>query len=73
MPSLVAVFSIICVSNCPARPTIDWRDAVMYFVMVDRFNDGTTANDMPLGLRWDRVVPLTAAVAYSARWFGNRA
>jgi len=36
--------------HCPPRPTIDWRDAVMYFVMVDRFNDGTTANDMSLGL-----------------------
>jgi len=32
--------------QCPARPAMDWRDAVMYFVMVDRFADGSTANDV---------------------------
>jgi len=31
--------------HCLARPAIDWRDAVMYFVFVDRFYDGNTAND----------------------------
>ena len=36
--------------HCPGRPSIDWRDAVMYFVMIDRFANGSQANDMPLGL-----------------------
>src|SRR5439155_15423100 len=34
--------------HCPARPPIDWRDAIMYFVMVDRFANGSTANDAPV-------------------------
>ncbi|MEZ4399562.1 MAG: alpha-amylase family glycosyl hydrolase [Kofleriaceae bacterium] len=36
--------------HCPPRPTIDWRDAVLYFVMVDRFANGDPGNDRPLGL-----------------------
>ncbi len=36
--------------QCPGRPTIDWRDAVMYFVMVDRFNDGNPANNASVGV-----------------------
>jgi len=36
--------------HCPKRPTIDWRDAVMYFVMVDRFYDGDPSNNVSLGL-----------------------
>lgn len=36
--------------SCPARATLDWRDAVLYFVMVDRFYDGNPANNAPLGL-----------------------
>jgi glycosidase len=36
--------------HCPARPSIDWRDAILYFVMIDRFANGDTANDRPLGL-----------------------
>lgn len=36
--------------GCPARPTLDWRDAILYFVMVDRFYDGSAANNAPLGL-----------------------
>jgi glycosidase len=36
--------------HCPPRPTIDWRDAVLYFVMIDRFADGDSGNDAPLGL-----------------------
>jgi glycosidase len=35
--------------QCPARPPIDWRDAVMYFVMIDRFADGDPANNAPIG------------------------
>lgn len=34
--------------NCPARAAIDWRDAIMYFVMIDRFSDGSTANNAPV-------------------------
>ena len=35
---------------CPPRPTLDWRDATLYFVMVDRFFDGDPGNNAPLGL-----------------------
>ncbi len=35
---------------CPPRPTLDWRDATLYFVMVDRFFDGKPVNNAPLGL-----------------------
>ena len=35
---------------CPGRPPLDWRDAVMYFVMIDRFANGTQGNDLPVGL-----------------------
>jgi glycosidase len=34
--------------HCPPRPAFDWRDAVMYFVMVDRFNNGDPSNDAPV-------------------------
>ena len=34
--------------KCPARPAIDWRDAIMYFVMIDRFADATPANNAPI-------------------------
>ena len=34
--------------HCPARAAIDWRDAVMYFVMIDRFNNGDPGNDAPV-------------------------
>ncbi|HEY0255519.1 MAG TPA: hypothetical protein VGC41_28515, partial [Kofleriaceae bacterium] len=40
-----SVVRVAC-DSCPARTAIDWRDAVMYFVMVDRFNDGDGANDV---------------------------
>ncbi|HLL25513.1 MAG TPA: hypothetical protein VK427_25425, partial [Kofleriaceae bacterium] len=26
--------------KCPARPAFDWRDSIMYFVMIDRFANG---------------------------------
>jgi len=35
---------------CPHRPAIDWRDAVLYFVMLDRFADGDASNNDPIGL-----------------------
>jgi hypothetical protein len=35
-----SVMRVDC-DHCPARAAIDWRDAVMYFVMVDRFYDGS--------------------------------
>jgi glycosidase len=34
--------------KCPARAAIDWHDAIMYFVMIDRFANGDTANDAPV-------------------------
>ncbi len=36
--------------QCPKPPAIDWRDAVMYFVMLDRFANGDPSNDDPVGL-----------------------
>jgi glycosidase len=37
------------VVDCGCGSTqFDWRDAVMYFVLVDRFADGDQANDAPL-------------------------
>jgi len=36
--------------HCPSRATLDWRDAVLYFVMIDRFADGDHGNDKSLGL-----------------------
>jgi glycosidase len=32
-------------SMCPARAPIDWHDAMMYFIVIDRFSDGDTTND----------------------------
>jgi len=34
--------------QCPARAAIDWRDSIMYFVMIDRFANGSTSNDAPI-------------------------
>jgi hypothetical protein len=34
--------------KCPARAAIDWRDAIMYFVMIDRFADGDPTNNAPV-------------------------
>jgi glycosidase len=34
----------------PPPGVFDWRDAVLYFVMIDRFANGATGNDAPLGL-----------------------
>ncbi len=34
--------------HCPPRAAFDWRDAVMYFAMVDRFNNGDPSNDAPV-------------------------
>src|SRR5262245_18508396 len=33
---------------CPARPPMDWRDSIIYFVMTDRFANGSPANDAPV-------------------------
>jgi glycosidase len=33
---------------CPARAPIDWHDAIMYFVMIDRFADGDPTNNAPV-------------------------
>jgi glycosidase len=34
--------------KCPARPAMEWSDAIMYFVMIDRFADGDTSNNAPV-------------------------
>lgn len=35
--------------HCPSsRTAMDWRDGIMYFVMLDRFYDGDTSNDAPV-------------------------
>jgi glycosidase len=36
-------------SHCPPRAAIDWHDAIMYFVMVDRFYDGDPGNNEQVG------------------------
>ena len=33
---------------CPPRAAIDWRDSIMYFVMIDRFSNGDESNDDPI-------------------------
>lgn len=35
----------VCTSSCGELGEFDWRDAVMYFVMVDRFRDSDGARD----------------------------
>jgi glycosidase len=39
-----SVIRVDC-SHCPPRAAIDWHDAIMYFVMVDRFYDGDPSNN----------------------------
>lgn len=34
--------------QCPSRPRFDWRDSIMYFVMIDRFANGDPSNDRPV-------------------------
>jgi glycosidase len=31
--------------NCPHPAAMDWRDAVIYFALIDRFNDGDPSNN----------------------------
>ena len=45
---LNSVVRVDC-DHCPARPPLDWRDAVLYFVMIDRFANGDRGNDQPVG------------------------
>ena len=33
--------------------TFDWRDSVIYFVFVDRFNNGDQTNDDPIGVEFE--------------------
>jgi glycosidase len=42
-----SVMRVDC-DHCPTRAAIDWRDAIMYFVVVDRFADGSPANNAPV-------------------------
>jgi glycosidase len=44
---LNSVVRVDC-DGCPARPAIDWRDAVLYFVLLDRFANGDPSNDAPV-------------------------
>ncbi|HUJ59638.1 MAG TPA: alpha-amylase family glycosyl hydrolase [Kofleriaceae bacterium] len=34
--------------HCPHRQAMDWRDGIMYFIMLDRFDDADPTNDMPV-------------------------
>lgn len=34
--------------HCPRPAAFDWRDGIMYFIMIDRFNDGDKANNAPV-------------------------
>lgn len=38
----------VCTSACGDLDAFDWRDTVMYFVMVDRFRNGDPSNDGPI-------------------------
>jgi len=42
-----SVMRVDC-DECPTRPAFDWRDAIMYFVMIDRFANGDPSNDAPI-------------------------
>jgi glycosidase len=44
-----SVLRVDC-DGCPKPPPIDWRDAVLYFVVIDRFANGDPGNDDALGL-----------------------
>ncbi len=54
--ALVAVIGVACTAATPPPPVAkvqppafrqqDWRDAVLYFVLIDRFADGDPANDI---------------------------
>ena len=34
--------------HCPHRAAMDWRDGILYFVMLDRFYDGDPSNNAPV-------------------------
>lgn len=38
----------LCEASCGDLEAFDWRDSVMYFVMVDRFFNGDASNDAPI-------------------------
>jgi len=42
-----SVIKVDC-SHCPPRAAMDWHDAIIYFVMVDRFYDGDPSNNAPV-------------------------
>ncbi len=44
-----SVLRVDC-DNCAGPPPLDWRDSILYFVMIDRFADGDSGNNAPLGL-----------------------
>jgi glycosidase len=44
-----SVVRIDC-DQCPHPAPMDWHDAILYFVLLDRFKDGDPSNDDPIGL-----------------------
>ncbi len=40
--------AVTCAETLPPSGDFDWRDTVMYFTFVDRFYNGSRANDKPL-------------------------
>jgi glycosidase len=40
--------AVSCAETAPPTGDFDWRDTVMYFTFVDRFYNGSRANDKPL-------------------------
>ncbi|HEY1555942.1 MAG TPA: alpha-amylase family glycosyl hydrolase [Kofleriaceae bacterium] len=45
--SFNSVVRVDC-DHCPHRAAMDWRDGIIYFVMLDRFNDGDPTNNTPV-------------------------
>lgn len=41
------------------KDDFDWDEAVIYFMLTDRFNNGNTGNDDPYGLSYDKQDPGT--------------
>lgn len=41
---------VVACDDCPTAASFDWRDAVMYFVLVDRFHDFDPSNNDPIGV-----------------------
>ena len=42
-----SVIRVDC-DHCPHAAPMDWRDGIIYFVLLDRFNNGDPTNDAPV-------------------------